>query len=137
VGPTKTGRTRTPPLPSLIADEMADYIRMYADFTEPDRVIFTTETGEMIDADNFRRRIFGPAATRAGLAGIRVYDLRHSFCSDAVAAGVDLATIAEMAGHSVQVLASTYVHYSAENGRRAAKVLDAVLREGVTNITIP
>jgi hypothetical protein len=36
--------------------------------------------------------------------------------------------VAEMAGHLVQVLASVYVHYSPENGRRAAQALDAVIR---------
>lgn len=55
--------------------------------------------------------------------GIRVYDLRHTAASNMIVAGVDLVTVAEMTGHSVQVLVSTHAHYVEEAGRRAADTL--------------
>ena len=59
----------------------------------------------------------GRRAREAGIPEATPYDLRHTFCSNSVAAGVDLASVAEMAGHSVEVLARVYVHYSEERGR--------------------
>ena len=58
---------------------------------------------------NWRRRVFKPAAKAAGLDGIRPYDLRGSFCSLLLAAGVNLAEIADEAGNSVEVLSSSYL----------------------------
>ena len=55
----------------------------------------------MLDGGNFRRRLFGPAAERAGVNhGIRVNDLRHSAVSFAVAHGADIYSIQRMVGHS-------------------------------------
>ncbi len=130
VGPTKTGKTRHPTLPASVFDDLSEHIRRYSDWNDPDALVFMTQAGTMIDGDNFRRRTFGPAARRAGVnGGIRVYDLRHTAASNMVAAGVDLVTVAEMTGHSVQVLISTYAHYVEEAGRRAADTLDAYFAE--------
>jgi len=130
VGPTKTGKTRRPTLPQTVFADLSKHIRRYSDWNDPDALVFTTKSGTMIDGHNFRRRTFGPAAKRAGVnGGIRVYDLRHTAASNMVAAGVDLVTVAEMTGHSVQVLVSTYAHYVEEAGRRAADTLDAYFAE--------
>jgi integrase len=53
--------------------------------------------------------VFQSAAKAAGLEGIRPYDLRGSFCSLLLAAGVNLAEIADEAGNSVEVLSSSYL----------------------------
>ena len=56
------------------------------------------------------RRRFVPAARRAGFAGLRAYDLRHTFVSDLIAAGRNIYWIARQAGHSPEVALRTYAH---------------------------
>jgi integrase len=123
VGPTKTGSARTPILPDSVAADLENHI---SDWTNEDALIFTTETGTMIDLHNWRRRSWARAAQAAGIPEATPYDLRHTFCTNAVGAGVDLASVAELAGHSVDVLARVYVHWSEQRARTAAARLDEV-----------
>lgn len=55
---------------------------------------------------------------RTGLAFV-LYDLRHTFASRLAMAGVDLATIAELLGHSSLRVVHRYVHVSEEHKRSA------------------
>lgn len=123
LGHTKTGRTRRPILAPSVAAALHEHGRRFSDWGDPEELLFTTEGGDMIDLDNWRRRVWGPACKAAG-TDADVYDLRHTFCSNAVHAGADLVSVAEAAGHSVAVLASTYLHYDREAGRRAAEKLE-------------
>lgn len=62
------------------------------------------------DWRNWRRRIYRPAALRAGLPTTRPYDLRHSFVSLLIWEGRSVAEVAEQAGHSVETCSRDYVH---------------------------
>jgi integrase len=62
------------------------------------------------DWRNWRRRIYRPAAQRAGLTKSRPYDLRHSFVSLLIWEGRSVAEVAEQAGHSVETCSRDYVH---------------------------
>jgi integrase len=76
---------------------------------------------------NWRRRVFKPAAKAAGLDGTRPYDLRGSFCSLLLAAGVNLAEIADEAGNSVEVLPSNYLGVIKElRGKPQVDAVDAI-----------
>lgn len=85
------------------------------------------------DADyrNWRVDRFQPAAVTVGLASItltekpgggqrreyvgpRPYDLRHSFVSMLIAAGLDVVSVAAQAGHSPEMCLRTYAHVFAE-----------------------
>ncbi len=125
LGETKTGQVRHPVLAPSVAAALSEHIRQYSDWSDPDRLVFSTEAGDMVDLDNWRRRVWKPACEAVGIDA-DPYDLRHTFCSNAVHAGVDLVSVAEAAGHSVAVLASTYLHYDREAGRRAAQKLETV-----------
>jgi integrase len=43
--------------------------------------VFIDEEGRQLDHGNFRRRVFEPLLTKAGLRRIRFHDLRHTFAS--------------------------------------------------------
>jgi integrase len=49
-----------------------------------------------------------------------LYDLRHTFATRAVAAGVDLPTLSAMLGHTSITMTMRYVHPAAEQKRLAA-----------------
>ena len=48
----------------------------------------------------------------AGLSGLRLHDLRHSWASVAAMNGVDMATIAKLLGHALVETTERYVHLS-------------------------
>ena len=54
----------------------------------------------------------------------RLYDLRHTFGSRSAMAGVDLATLKELMGHSQISMTLRYVHPTPEHKQEAVKKLE-------------
>jgi integrase len=80
-------------------------------------LVFPTRTGAVwseYDYRNWRRRIFAPAAASAGVAGIRPYDLRHSFASLLLAQGRSVIDVADQLGHAPTLTLDTYGHVMRE-----------------------
>ena len=77
---------------------------------------------------NFRKS-FETALKRAMIKDFRFHDLRHSFASHAVMAGVDLNTVRELLGHSDLKMTMRYAHLSPDHKARA---VDALGRRMVT-----
>jgi integrase len=125
-GATKTGKTPVIPIPADLSATLWDHIERYCDQMNPEALVFSTETGAAIEEHNWRRRVFQPASKRAGVNhGLRPYDLRHTALSTALSLGIDPATVANMAGHDVRTLLSTYTHAMEEAKVRAADILGA------------
>ena len=60
------------------------------------------------------RRPLLKACAKAGLSGVRVHDLRHSFASFAVADGASLFLVGKLLGHASARTAERYAHLSGE-----------------------
>ena len=58
---------------------------------------------------------------RAGLTGLRIHDLRHSFASVAVSGGASLPMIGKLLGHSQPQTTARYAHLSDDPLRAAAE----------------
>lgn len=56
----------------------------------------------------------------AGLPGLRLHDLRHSWASTATMNGVDMVTIAKLLGHALVETTERYVHLSDRSAQDAA-----------------
>ena len=56
----------------------------------------------------------------AGLPGLRLHDLRHSYASTAAMHGVDMVTIARLLGHALVETTERYVHLSDQSVADAA-----------------
>jgi integrase len=68
----------------------------------------------------------------AGFTNLRMYDLRHSFASAGLAAGLSLGEIGELMGHNSTQTTARYAHLQEELGvskaTRAADVLSLMMR---------
>lgn len=74
------------------------------------------------------KRIWGAALEASGVQDLHFHDLRHSFASRLVSAGVDLAVIRELLGHADYTMTLRYSHLQPSRLREAVKVLDGKLR---------
>jgi site-specific recombinase XerD len=65
---------------------------------------------------------------RAGITRrIRPYDLRHAFVTDAVAAGVDIKTVAQIVGDDPRMLFEHYQHVATKQKRAAVEALPEIV----------
>jgi integrase len=72
-------------------------------------LLFTSPRGRLLDLHNFSRREWAPAVEASGVAKpARVYDLRSTFASNALAAGVTVFELARIMGTSVLMIEGHY-----------------------------
>ena len=77
----------------------------------------------------FRRwwfsKSFKTACEKASIENFRFHDLRHDFCSKLVQRGVDLYTVAALAGHKNITTTQRYAHLSPEKLKSAVQMLNS------------
>ena len=70
------------------------------------------------------QRAWKTALRRAGIARkIRPYDLRHAFATEAIAAGADVGTVAQIMGNDPKVLLTHYQHVADARKRAVMEAL--------------
>jgi integrase len=69
-------------------------------------------------------KAFSAALRRSGIDDFRFHDLRHTFASHLVMAGVDLVTVKELLGHKSLAMTLRYAHLAPAHALRAVQVLD-------------
>jgi integrase len=101
---TKTERSRRRvPLRAKVVEALAEL---------PGRegVLFANSVGGRIDINNWRAREWVPALKAAGVEHRRIYDMRHTFATWSLAAGMSIFTLSRRMGTSVQMIDQTYGH---------------------------
>jgi integrase len=89
-------------------------------------LIFPAHRSSVLNLDNFRRRVWAPAIEAAGIpTPARIYDLRSTFASDALAAGVSIHALARVMGTSVRMIERHYGTLLDGAGAGIAEALDA------------
>jgi integrase len=66
--------------------------------------------GKMTNLDNWRKRVWTPALTAAGIGHARPHDLRHTYASWLIQSGVPLAEVSRLLGHASQTTTERYAH---------------------------
>lgn len=125
-GPPKTrAGQRSVPLPRTVVDQLTEQVAGL----EPGELVFSAPEGGPVRASLFRRRVWAPAVERAGLAPLRLHDLRHTAVALWIAAGATPKDIASRAGHtSVSVVLDRYGHLLPGTEERVTDALDAMVR---------
>ncbi len=77
---------------------------------------------------------FKKACSTAGITDFRFHDLRHTFASHLVMAGVDLVTVKELLGHKTINMTNRYTHLAQEHKAQAVAKLSERM-QGVRNAT--
>jgi integrase len=80
---------------------------------------------------------FKKAVQLAGIQPIRFHDLRHSFATRLIRAGVDIITVQKLLGHSKVTMTERYTHSLADVKMAAVNKLDSLDLAGVCSVPDP
>jgi integrase len=89
-------------------------------------LLFPALRGGYLNLHNFRAREWKPAVRAAGIdPPRRIYDLRHTYATMSLAAGVSLFSLARRMGTSVEMIDRTYGHLAPDAEEYERGLLDA------------
>jgi len=116
---TKNGERREVPMNQTMRETLSKIPRRIDSL-----YVFTDEHGSrFLDI----RKEFAAACRRVGIKDFHFHDLRHTFASHLVMAGVDLTTVKELLGHKTLTMTLRYAHLSPTHKVNAIQMLDATL----------
>jgi len=87
-------------------------------------VFFDSETGMRYQDV---KRSFNTATRRAGISDFHFHDLRHTFASQLVMAGVDITTVSRLLGHKTLTMTLRYAHLAPSHMVKAVDLLNDAL----------
>jgi integrase len=126
VKPPKTKRSRRAVPLQAIALEALDQLQAH----DSSPLLFPNARGGYLNIRNFNRRHWNPAQKGAGMGPPRdLYDLRHTYATFAIDAGVNLYALSRFMGTSIAMLDRHYGHLMTDSHRRANELLDAAAIE--------
>lgn len=73
------------------------------------------------------KRLWTAVTARAGLDGVRIHDLRHTFASFGAGGGLGLPIVGKLLGHSQASTTARYAHLDVDPLRRAADAIGATI----------
>lgn len=128
----KSRRTRLVELPAYLAERLSrlpksDSLRCGYEHEDnghcPGPLLITGAKGGVLGIHNWSYRVFKPAVEAANLGKVRVHDLRHSYASWLVQAGVPLAMIGDSMGHLDYRTTQGYAHQGEKPDSVIARVM--------------
>jgi integrase len=120
---TKNGGTRTVPLPRSTADMLSGMREAQKGYRLPN-VMVCERSGLGIFPYRYPQPAFTRACKRANLEDLHLHDLRHTYASRLVSAGVSLYKVSTLLGHKDPRMTARYAHLATEDLRSAVCVLN-------------
>lgn len=136
----KTGIARKIPLRLRVVEALR------ARGTASRGLVFTSERGDEIDSRTFLRYVFKPAQAAANLKRPssdqrpirRTYDMRHTYATWALRAGLNTFDVARRMGTSLEMIDETYGHHATDSEAHERFLLDSFDRGAmVTEVVTP
>ncbi len=122
---TKNGERREIPVNATLHDTLAGILRR----VDVPYVFYDMEFGNRYGDI---QRSFKTACRKSGIRDFHFHDLRHTFASQLVMAGVDLTTIKELLGHKTLTMTLRYAHLAPSHKVKAVDILDNAINENST-----
>jgi integrase len=93
-------------------------------------LVFPAERGGYLDLHNFRNREWKSAQVAAGVEPLRrIYDLRHTFATFALRAGISTFDLSRYMGASLTMIDRHYGHLARDGREHAIRLLDELSAE--------
>jgi integrase len=93
-------------------------------------LLFPNTRGGHLDFRNFNRRHWKPVQKSAGIEPLRdLYDLRHTYATFALRAGVPVFALSRFMGTSIAMIDLHYGHLAVDSHQHAVSLLDALALE--------
>ncbi|MCP9878053.1 site-specific integrase [Cyanobium sp. A2C-AMD] len=107
---TKTGKERIVPLNPMVLKVLEEHKNQMqaSGLYDPNGLVFLTPVSHSNVYDSLLGAVFKRSLKRCGLQPRRLYAQRHTFLSHALAMGNSPADLAQVAGHSTEMLLKTY-----------------------------
>ena len=102
--------------------------------------VFSSRNGKRIENAQVQNA-FKEALRRSKIQDFHFHDLRHTFASNLVMAGVELNDVRELLGHKKMEMTLRYAHLSPKHKGKVVNILDRVMSQNppqvgkVVNIT--
>ncbi len=122
---TKNGDRREIPINSTLHDTLASLLRRI----DVPYVFYDLESGNRYG--NIQRS-FRTACRMAGIRDFHFHDLRHTFASQLVMAGIDITTVKELLGHKTITMTLRYAHLAPSHKVKAVGILDNTINQTST-----
>jgi integrase len=109
-----------------IAIEALEQLRPHGDSP----LLFPNSHGGHLDFRNFNRRQWKPVQRAVGIEPLRdLYDLRHTYATFALRAGVPVFALSRFMGTSIAMIDLHYGHLAVDSYQHAVSLLDALALE--------
>jgi integrase len=130
VGPPKSKSSyRNIKIPGRTVRALQEYRAELSQVRARSRFFFVNESGREIEPRNLTKAM-KKVMRKAGVPVIRFHDLRHTFATLGLRAGISPKVIQEMLGHaSVKITLDLYSHVLPGMQESAAEKIDAVLQD--------
>jgi integrase len=136
----KNASRRTVPLTATAVEALKRHGKRQAEekmrvgsLYEDGGLLFASEIGTPLDAQNIVNRSFKPLLKRAGLPSIRFHDLRHTCATLLLAKGVHPKLVQALLGHaSIGITMDLYSHWAPAMGDQTAAAMEDLLQEDRT-----
>jgi integrase len=117
---SKNGERRTIPINSIVLDVLR---RKYAARSRMTDLVFHSQAGTSLDGSNIRHGL-NAALRVAKIQDFHFHDLRHTFATRIVQAGVDLYKVQRLLGHKSPMMTQRYAHHYPESLREGVEALE-------------
>jgi integrase len=117
---SKNGERRTIPINQTVLELLKGRLKVRPLNTD---LVFYSKTHTLVDCNNLRRD-FRSALSKAKIEDFHFHDLRHTFATRLVQAGVDIYKVQRLLGHKSPIMTQRYTHHYPESLRDGVEILD-------------